>query len=398
MQEAIKCLEHTPSQLCFLFAQIILEGYPASPIWNKFQYSISINFILTLGDHHLGYNCVLLHIKDFLSHAGKHLSDFRLEDVQQLSPEVESEYAFVRQHHQDFVDEASHYQMSLNEEQNQLFHQMLDAMTSGHPNHASFFVEGKPGWGKTFAVRALASTLHSMDRIILIISSSAFCAKAYQHGRTAHHMFGIPMTNNEVGLHSHISPFSPHTDLIQEAFVIVWEELLMINNAAWECADKLCRQVQEQPHSFFSEILFIRLGDFHQVAPIVPGEGETSTLAASVKSSALWHHLHMFKLMTSIWCNTDPEYTAFVDAIESDTSGQWRTLPLLQHTCNIEDTIHFLFPLTILQDTQSCLQHAFLSPCNALVDKFNDKILDCLTGRFHKYLNASPPHQSHTIP
>ena len=81
MQEAIEC-QRTPSQLCFLFAQIILEGYPASPIWNEFQYSISIDFILTLGDHRLGYNRALLHIEDFLSHAGKHLSDFGLEDMQ----------------------------------------------------------------------------------------------------------------------------------------------------------------------------------------------------------------------------------------------------------------------------------------------------------------------------
>ena len=244
MQEAIEC-QRTPSQLRFLFAQIILKGYPASPIWNEFQYSISIDFILTLGDHRLGYNCALLHIEDFLSHAGKHLADFGLEDVQRLSPEIESEYAFVRRHHQDFVDEARRYQTSLNEEQNHLFRQMFDATTSAQPNHTSFFVEGRPGRGKTFAVRALASTLRSMDRIVLIVGSSAFCAKAYQRGRTAHHMFGIPVTNDEVGLHSHISPFSARADLIREASAIVWEELPMINKAAWECADKLCRQIRE---------------------------------------------------------------------------------------------------------------------------------------------------------
>ena len=92
------------------------------------------------------------------------------------SPEVESEYAFVRRHHQDFLDEATHYQTLLNE-QSQIFHQMLDANTSAHPNHASVFIEGRPGRGKTFAVRALASTLRSMDRIVLIVGSSAFVQK-----------------------------------------------------------------------------------------------------------------------------------------------------------------------------------------------------------------------------
>ena len=45
MQEAVECLR-TPAQLRFLFAQIILEGYPAMPLWMQFRVPLS-------EDHHM---------------------------------------------------------------------------------------------------------------------------------------------------------------------------------------------------------------------------------------------------------------------------------------------------------------------------------------------------------
>ncbi|KAG2065610.1 hypothetical protein BDR04DRAFT_1174299 [Suillus decipiens] len=44
--------------------------------------------------------------------------------------------------------------------------------------------------------------------IILIVRSSALCATAYKRGRTAHYLFGIPVMEDNVDLHSTIHPFS----------------------------------------------------------------------------------------------------------------------------------------------------------------------------------------------
>ncbi|KAG2101888.1 uncharacterized protein F5147DRAFT_581327 [Suillus discolor] len=56
-------------------------------------------------------------------------------------------------------------------------------------------------------------------------------------------MFGIPVTDDNVDLHSTIHPFSAHADLIRKATAIIWDELHMANKAALECVDKLCQRI-----------------------------------------------------------------------------------------------------------------------------------------------------------
>jgi len=72
----------------------------------------------------------------------------------------------------------------------------------------------------------------------------------------------------------------------------------------------------------FGGILFLGLGDFRQVAPVVSGAGESPSLAASMKSSQLWKKIRVFALNTSICSVDDPEYTRTVDDIGEDFSGE----------------------------------------------------------------------------
>ncbi|KAG1846202.1 hypothetical protein DFJ58DRAFT_799449 [Suillus subalutaceus] len=65
---------------------------------------------------------------------------------------------------------------------------------------------------------------------------------------------------------------------------------------------------------------------------------------------------------------------------------------------NFEDTINFLFPPHVLEDAETCLQRAFLSPLNIYVDEFNDKILEKLPGDFQSYFSLdSLKEADHTI-
>ena len=56
-----------------------------------------------------------------------------------------------------------------------------------------FFIEGKPGRGKTFLVNALAAALWMQQHIVLICGTSALAATLYARGQTAHYLFGIPV-------------------------------------------------------------------------------------------------------------------------------------------------------------------------------------------------------------
>ncbi|KAG2344977.1 hypothetical protein BDR05DRAFT_838938, partial [Suillus weaverae] len=100
-----------------------------------------------------------------------------------------------------------------------------------------FFVEQCPGHGKTFFIKAISAMLHAQGEIVLIIGSSALCTTAYDCGCTAYHMFGIPVTDDNVNLHSSIHPHSPCTDLICNTTAIIWDELPSINRAAWEAVN-----------------------------------------------------------------------------------------------------------------------------------------------------------------
>jgi hypothetical protein len=238
----------------------------------------------------------------------------------------------------------------------------------------------------------------------LIVGSSALCATAYKRGRTAHYMFGIPVTEDSTDLHSTIHPFSARADLIRHATAIIWDELPMANRAAWECVDNICRQIMNVWDKPFGGIPLIGLGDFRQVAPVVSGAGEFASLAASVKSSRLWRLMRIFTLTTPVRSMGDINYTNFVDTVGEDCSRTRQSLQLITHITDIHDAVDFLFPPHILQDPASCLQRAFLSPRNAFVDEFNDIMLEALPGdygehRSHRRMKrmSKQNNENHTI-
>ncbi|KAG1870097.1 PIF1-like helicase-domain-containing protein [Suillus subalutaceus] len=201
--------------------------------------------------------------------------------------------------------------------------------------------------------------LRAQEQIVLIAGSSALAATAYDRGRTAHHMSGIPVTDDNVDLHSSIRPHSPRADLIQNASAIIWDKLPAINRAAWERVDELCRIVCNRPRIPFGGKTFLGLGDFRQAGPVVSRAGET--LVPSVKSSTL--NIRMLNLNTPMRSMGDPRFTAFVDHIGEDCSGNRQNLALIATTTNFDDGIKFLFPEHFLEDPETCLQ---LSPLNIM--------------------------------
>ncbi|KAG2745963.1 hypothetical protein P692DRAFT_20740408 [Suillus brevipes Sb2] len=200
-------------------------------------------------------------------------------------------------------------------------------------------------------------------------------------------MFGIPVTDDAVSLHSNIQPFSARADLIREASAIIWDELPMMNKAAWESVDNLCRFLCNRPHTAFGGKPFIGLGDFCQVAAVISSAGESATQAASVKSLPLWRKMHILSLHTPIRTAANPVFTAFVNHIGEDCSGNQHKLALLHKTMEIKEAQAFLFPQHILADPHACLTHAFLSPRNFFVDEFNNRILQTLPGDYSKSRN-----------
>ena len=85
---------------------------------------------------------------------------------------------------------------SLNAEQHQIYDELLSTVQEfPHTSpRQPFFLEGRPGRGKTYLVNCLATALRSQRRIPIIVGSSGLAASLYERGRTAHYFFGIPVT------------------------------------------------------------------------------------------------------------------------------------------------------------------------------------------------------------
>jgi hypothetical protein len=166
---------------------------------------------------------------------------------------------------------------------------------------------------------------------------------------------------------------------VKNAAAIAWDELPMANNAAFECADEICRRIKNVDEPF-GGIPFIGLGDFCQVAPVVKGQGSTPALLASIKSSHLWPLFTIFSLHHSYRGAQDPEYTEFVDNIGEDHQNSHTSLEILTCIHSVADAISFLYPPDVLRNPAKCLKRALLSPKNVFVDDFNEHILDILPG------------------
>lgn len=61
--------------------------------------------------------------------------------------------------------------------------------------HQQYLIEGKAGRGKSFLDHALCSHFRGIGQIVVIAGTTALSASIlYERGRTAHSVFGIPIS------------------------------------------------------------------------------------------------------------------------------------------------------------------------------------------------------------
>jgi hypothetical protein len=130
----------------------------------------------------------------------------------------------------------------------------------------------------------------------------------YDRVRTAHSAFGIPVKESDVGLVSKVNTQSGRAGLLRHASLLIWEELPMAKKAVVEVADQLLQDIMGNDIPFGGK-LFIGLGDFRQVAPVVRGSsGPTATLNSSIRTSPLWNHFKVLRLTIPVRQAGDPVY------------------------------------------------------------------------------------------
>jgi hypothetical protein len=198
LEEAVSAYQ-TPAQLRFLFARIILEGYPARPLWDHFLPSLSLDHITSTHSNERGIDLTLQQISEFIEDGGHKLTDFGLPEPTFRSPEVLNELEAFEGRHQLLLQQVDDMIDEMDLEQQEFFNIIYSSITlhENDPEHhrtpQPFFIEGKPGRGKSFLADAVACKFRAEGKIVLVIGTSALAAALHERGRTAHSLFRIPV-------------------------------------------------------------------------------------------------------------------------------------------------------------------------------------------------------------
>lgn len=153
----------------------------------------------------------------------------------------------------------------------------------------------------------------------------------------------------------------------------------MSNIAVLETIDSSLRAITGQDIPFGGKLI-LGIGDFRQVGPVIPGAGTIETYEASIKSSSLWPSFQVLPLHTALRYGNDTELCSFIDSVGDGWDMPEVSLPMFSQINTLEEAADVLYPDELLSDWQACLQRAFISPRNILVDEFNHTILDRLPG------------------
>ncbi|PIA13371.1 hypothetical protein COEREDRAFT_49360, partial [Coemansia reversa NRRL 1564] len=181
----------------------------------------------------------------------------------------------------------------LNNEQLGIYSQIVLAVEVGQV--ATLLVDGHAGHEKTFVVNAVLSTLCGCGMIVLPCATTVLAAQNYRGSCTAHSLFHIPIERDKLGLRCNVVAGTDRAELLSKTSLIVWDELPMANRAVVEAVDiMLCELCGiDQP---FGGKVFVGIGGFRQVAPVVPGVGHLQTILESLKALPLWRSFNVLDL------------------------------------------------------------------------------------------------------
>lgn len=382
MEEGVNLL-YRPAQLRFLFANLLFDiAFPAIDLWKRFCDALCGDCNI-VGTSQVDYDEGLHYIDQLLNGRGATLHSFGLPLPSKSSPNnLQAESILLGTEQEENIHEAIRLISTLTSEQTTIFNTILFTIQSrSSENHHVFFIDGPAGCGKTFLVQTLIKYLRGQKIIVIIVGTTALSVLSYPRSRTAHSAFGIPVTEvseplyifsvvylivfkSTIELTSTINTNSGQAILLKAAELIIWEELPMANKSILECTDQLFRHLMDNQEAFGGKV-FVGIGDFRQVAPVVKGNGPSAVFNASVKSSYLWNHFQLLSLSQPIRDAQDITYSKSVDSIGKGSPIQPITIVNMQHfqlLTSYQEAIHFLFPPEILLDPIKAIERCYLSP------------------------------------
>ncbi|KAG5589309.1 hypothetical protein H5410_039823 [Solanum commersonii] len=206
---------------------------------------------------------------DFLYSMGRDINEFELIPEIIKASAMAKEAKYVLSERNIIVSEKDLLlQRQLNRDQQIAYNTILNRVFSNKPG--AFFIDGPGGTGKTFLYRVLLSIVRHQGFVALATTSFGVAASLLPGGRTTHSRFKLPIEIDGI-FSCNISKQSSLASLIQDAKLIVWDEISMAIEEMIEALDLLLKDLMETNILIVGKVVVFS-GDFRQTLPIVHGD------------------------------------------------------------------------------------------------------------------------------
>ena len=327
-----------PFQIHSLFVTILVFGEPLKPydLWIKYkqvmgedmlQKSSQISHInVTRLQEHVD-NSVLILIQSELHELGTCLENFGLPTPSK-SNIVDDQPRLIQDEMFDELEQevrATQNIEKLNSQQTAAYQMILKAVIDSDEPRRVFFIDAPGGYGKTFLLETVLSSICSVGKIALAVASSGIAAELLQGGRTAHSHFKIPIPISDESTCS-ITLQSNHAKLMQQTALICWDEVLMSNKQHIECVDRSLRDILKVDRPF-GGITVVFGGDPRQILPVICHGDRPRIVQACVKCSHLWECVYRINLTQNM--RVDPKKVEFSRYLLSIGEGTAEVFPAI---------------------------------------------------------------------
>jgi PIF1-like helicase len=202
LEDAVICFR-SPAQLRFLFSQLILEGGPATVLWERLQTDLYQDF---LEFHHMtaehATNKTLTVIGDHLAEWNESLSHFGLPEPSILHLAVEEELSSFASQQNALMQSSQQMFTHMNEEQKHVYTYISDGiLNSNSLQKSQIFIDGMAGQGKSYLMHAICDRIGAQEKVVMIGGSTALSVQNYERGRTLHNLFHISIKEVRVNIY-----------------------------------------------------------------------------------------------------------------------------------------------------------------------------------------------------
>nr|XP_009791378.1 PREDICTED: ATP-dependent DNA helicase PIF3-like [Nicotiana sylvestris] len=271
----------------------------------------------------------------------------------------------------------------LNEDQLKAYNVITDRIFSNKVG--AFFIDGLGGTGKTFLYRTLLATIRSKGYIALTTATSGVAASILSGGRTAHSCFKIPI-NIDKNVTCNISKQSSLACLIQDAKLIIWDEVSMAKKRMIELLDLLLNDLMDSTILFGGKVVAFG-GDFRQTLSVVRNREKEDFINESFLYYHIWEELERLRLFENMRAKYDPSFCNYLLRVgngkEKVTSTNKIEIPasfIVPYTTE-KESLDKLFTITYPDlhtffSSSSCTSsHVILTTKNDFVDEINDMLV-----------------------